>query len=609
MSGGSSPQATAMGHQGTQLPSKPHIPFFNGTTTASSSSSPAKPSASNLADNDASQLSSPKPPVPVPSVPQPRQVDGPFKHMQASRPQSSSSQHQLHDLGFEDVDLDSPDASVSVKTRSDHARPANRNHIMPIPFMQQQTSQGQASSSLLQPDDFDLTDSASAVTPSLHQSDADVSFRRAPLVEASSADLDLPGSIVQVGMDGNQSVTNGSDSDESTHGSTPADVAASETEAPSVVAAGPFSTYSGPGSTSSSTPASPGGGAGIPPTRRSSFLPRGMSSHLQKALKATAAAASKASAAIAPPPNTPLPTSSWQEAAPPPSLSLPIPKGEQDPEFPFQQPWGPSGPASTGSQGRKENGAPWWQQQLRNLQQNLHSPQQQQSDAAPDADADTALGPSHLLLNGPFQPQPAMPVSDSSDLDDPKAHLDGQQTDSMLPSTGSFPPPTESTLTPTGSFPTPTESMPTPIGSFPPLTESTPTPTGSQPWAPHRANHEHSNLSADSSHQHRQQVELDSMRIMESLGDGDSMDVSQEQPAASTSAVNSNLLDLQGAGQHYPTERSLLDSGQDATADSRVEVRLLQLRFVCVNYSQGVKGASGVKVLRCASKEETWSDY
>ena len=554
VSGGLSPQATAMDHQGAQPPSKPHIPFFTGSRTASSSSSPAKPSASNLADNDASQLSSPKPPALVSSVPQPRQVDAPVKHMPASCPQSSSSQHQLHDLGFEDVDLDSPDASVSIKTCSDHAQPANRSHIMPIPFMRQRTSQDKASSSSVQSDDFAPTDSASAISPSLQQSEAVASSPLAPSVETSSADLDLPGSVVQVTVEENQ-MQHGSDSYESTHGSTPADPAALRAQVPSVLAAGPFGSYSGPGSTSSSTPASPGGEAGVPPSRRSSFLPRGMSSHLHKALKATAAAASKASAAIAPPPNTPWPASSWQEGAPPqlPALSLPMPKEEQDPEFPFQQPWGPSGPASTGSQGRKENGKPWWQQQLRNLQQNLHSPQQQQSDADTDAEADAAPGTSQSLLDGPFQAQPATLVSDSSDPDAPTAQPDGQQTDSMLPST---------------------ESFPTPTGSFPPPTEAMPTLTVSQPWSPLRANLEQSNLSADSSHQHRQ--DLDSMRIMESLGDADSMDVSQEQPAASLAAAYSNLPDRQGAEQHDPTQSSLLDFGQDATADSQLEVRILQ---------------------------------
>ena len=537
-----------MDHQDAEPPSKPQIPFFTGSKPASSSSSPARPSAGNTsADSSGSQLSSHRQSATVPGPPS-RQADGPVRHVPAYRPPSSSSQHQLHELGFEDVDLDSPDASASIKTRSDHAQPVNRSHIMPIPFMQQHTSHGKASSSMPHPHDFDLTDSASAITSSLQQSEANASRPLALSVEASSADVVLPG--VHVTIDGNQ-LQHDSDSHESTHGSTPADPAAPGTEVLLTSAAGPFSSYSGPGSTSSSTPASPGGRAGVLPTCRSSFLPRGMSSHLHKALKATAAAASKASAAIAPPPNVPLPPSSWQEGVPPqlPALSLPIPKGEQDQEFPFQQPWGPSGPASTGSQGK--NGKPWWQQQLRNLQQNLHSPQQQQFDDGTEADPDASPGTSHLLLNGPFQAQPATPLSESGDIDDPNAQPDGQQTHSVLPSTGSSPPPTE----------------------------FMPTPTGPQPWAPHRSNHEESGLSADSSHQHRQQVEQDSMRIMESLGDGDSMDVSQEQPAASVTVANSKLPNRPGAQQYYPTESSLLDSGQDATAGSQFEVRL-QLRFV-----------------------------
>ena len=538
-SGSLSPKATAVDHQDAEPPSKPQIPFFTGSKTASSSSSPAKPSASTLADNNASQLSSRKSSASAPSAHPSQQVIGPVGHMPASRPQSSSCQHQLHDLGFEDVDLDSPDASISIKTRSDDSQPANRSHIMPIPFMEQHNSQDKASSSVLQPDDFDLTDSAS---PSLQQSEANTSYPLAPPVEGISAGLTLPASAVHVTMDENQ-LQHGSDSYESTRGSTPADLA----EEPSVPAAGPFSSYPSPGSTSSSTPASPGAGAGAPPTRRSSFLPRGMSSHLHKALKATAAAASKASAAIAPPPNAPLPPSSWQEAARPQvsALSLPMPKEEQDPEFPFQQPWSPSGPASPSSQGRKENGKPWWQQQLRNLQQNLHSQQQQPSDAALDADAGTAPETSQSLLNSPFHTRLTLPVSENGDIDD----SNGRQPDSVLTSTASFPPPAE--------------SMPPPLRL--------------QPWSPHRASLEHSSLSADSSHQ---QMELDSMRIMESLGEGDSMEVSQKQPAASASAANSKPLDGQGTEQDYPTESSLLDAGPDATADSQVEVRLLQSTLI-----------------------------
>ena len=139
-----------------------------------------------------------------------------------------------------------------------------------------------------------------------------------------------------------------------------------------------------------------------------------------------------------------------------------------------------------------------------------------------------------------------MLVNESGDTYESNAQLDGQQRDSVLPSTGSFPPPTD----------------------------SMPSPTGSQPWLPHRANHEQSSLSADSSHQHRQQVELDSMRIMESLGEGNSMAVSQQQPPAS--AANGQLPNKQDVEQQYLTESSLLGSRQDAPADSRLEVRLLQ---------------------------------
>lgn len=459
-----------------------------------------------------------------PSAPPPRQADGPGRHVPASRPQPSSSQHQFHDLGFEDVDLDSPDASVSLKTSSDQSQPTGQNHLMPIPFMQQHSPRGRAPASTQQTEEFDLMDSASAISPS-QQAELNTPYSLAPPVESSDIHSVLPG--VHVTTDGNQ-LQHGSDSHESTHGSSsPAHPAGLLPDMPLAPAAGPFSTYSGPGSTSSSTPASPGGGAGGPPSRRSSFLPRGMSSHLHKALKATAAAASKASAAIAPPPNAPLSPSTWQEGASP----QPIHQGEQEAELPFQPPWGPSGPASTGNQGRKEDTKPWWQQQLRNLQQNLHSPPQLQSDAASDSDADSAPAVSHLLLGGPPQAQPGMPISDNGVTEDPNAQPDDQQAGSMPP------------------------------------------PPGVNPWAPHGAKHEHSGLYVDSSHQHRQ-GEVDSMRIMESMGDGDSMDVSREQQVTPMVSANSELLNQQSTEQQHPTEDALIDSGQDALADSQLVVRL-----------------------------------
>ena len=514
VSGGPVAQGSASQPQAAEPPSKPQIPFFPGSKTASSSSS-----------------SSHRPPPPLsPSAPPPSQADGAGRHMSASRPHSSSQQ-QLHDLGFEDVDLDSPDASVSMKSRSDQSQPTNQNHIMPIPFMQQQSPRGRAPASTQQPEDFDLMEPTSVISPSQQAEPPNMPYSHAPPVEASSAYSDLPEPAVHVTTDGNQ-LQQGNESYElydSTHGSSfPAQPAGLLQEMPSASAAGPFSTYSGPGSTSSSTPASPGGGSGVPPSRRSSFLPRGMSSHLQKALKATAAAASKASAAIAPPPNAPLPPSTWQEGTSP----QPFHKGEQEAEFPFQPPWGPSGPASTGNQGRKEETKPWWQQQLRNLQQNLHSPSQLQSDAASDSDADSAPGVSHLLFEGPPQAHPGMPISENGVFtEDPNAHIGDKQTGPM------------------------------------------PTPTGVHPWAPHRSKHEQGGSSVNSSHQHRQ-GEVDSMRIMESLRDGVSMGVPQQQGPTPMVSANSGLLDRQGAKQQHLTEDALIDPGQDTIADGQLEVRL-----------------------------------
>ena len=449
--------------------------------------------------------------------------------MPETRPQSSSSQHQLHDLGFEDVDLDSPDASGSIKTRSDQAQPVNRRHVMPIPFMQQ-PSQDKTPSSMLRTEDFDLIDPVGAKSPS-NLSEPNTPYPFAPPVQPSSASSVLQESAVHVTMHEDQ-LQHGSDSYELTQGSSPGhrEEASAEAgllpEVASASAAGPFSTYSGPGSTSSSTPASPRVGVGVPPARRSSFLPRGMSSHLQKALKATAAAASKASAAIAPPPNAPLPPPNWQEGASPqqPALSLPIPKGEQDQEFPFQQAWGPSGPASTGNQDRKENGKPWWQQQLRNLQQNLHTPQQLQSDTASDSNADSAPESNHLLLNGPLQ-DPAVPVGENGDAAAPgvsSAQPNDQQTSSM-------------------------------------------------PWSPHTAANEQNGLSADSHHRHRQQMDMDSMRIMESLGDGDS--ISQDQQSNFTAAGDGGLLNRPASEPQRQPDTALLDSRQDTATDDQPEVR------------------------------------
>ena len=401
--GHKSPASTSQ-HDTAEASSKPQIPFFTVSNTSSTSRGFAKASAASLADNQPQGSSQRLPPTaPDPTA---EQADPPARPQPSSRPQSSSSQHQLQDLGFEDVDLDSPDANIS-KTRSDQAQPPSRSLIMPIPFMQQRPHY-RPQASPAKPRDLQAADSASATLPGM------------PSLYAFSPSAHSPTSPSGLSTQSDAHVTTSHGQSRHVRGLfKPADshtaaAAAGNGESsastgaglyqdvPSAPAAGPFSTYSGPPSTSSSTPASPGAPlaeAGAPPARRSSFLPRGMSSHLQKALKATAAAASKASAAIAPPPssiNTSSSQHSWQEqaAAQQPALSLPTAKGDQDQEVPFQPPWGPSGPASTGSQERKEHGKPWWQQQLCNLQQNLQNPQQLQSDAASDSDTSSVPGSS-----------------------------------------------------------------------------------------------------------------------------------------------------------------------------------------------------------------------
>lgn len=463
--------------------------------------------------------------------------------MLAARPQPSSSQHRLHDLGFEDVDLDSPDASVS-KTRSDQAQPNHQSQVTPIPFMQH-ASQDKAASSQLQTDESDLMDPLRTESPS-QLSEPNMPYPFAPPVRTPTAAAALPASAVHLPTHQDQ-LLHGNDSYETARGTLKAHheeaLAGPLLEVPSASAAGPFSTYSGPGSTSSSTPASPS--AAPLPTQRSSFLPRGMSTQLHKALKATAAAASKASAAIAPPPNTPLPPSSWQEgvSAKPqqPAMSLPIPKGGQDQEFPFQQPWGPSGPASTGSQDRKETSKPWWQQQLQNLQQNLHSPLQLQADSVSHSNADSEADTAHVthsaMLNGLVQ---AQSLGENGDLPapggDPSAHGD-QQAGAVLHRTGFAPPPSD----------------------------PGPPPQGSQPEFPHTAAQQHSNVSPDGNNQHRQQLDGDRMRILESVGDADSMSVSmsqhQQTPPLAASSGEGGGLHQQAAEWQGPASDGLPVSG------------------------------------------------
>ncbi len=334
---------------------------------------------------------------------------GPAKQKASARPISASSQHQLPDLGFEDVDLDSPDTALG-KSRSNHVVPPVHSDIVPIPFMQT-SGQDTSPSSAMAAADF----TASMVQhPAQHDAgelyDASGSSAPSAAHPFASPEQALSADLRSDEADGHITLSHGM-----FEGGPSAASPERFQDVSSAARAGPFSTYSGPASTTSSTPASPAG-SGTAPLRRPSFLPRGMSTHLQKALRATAAAASKASAAIAPVPNGINSASShgaWQaDADGKHPQALPYQEAGPDQAFPSQQQWGQSGPASTTSSGmqdvRKE-GKPWWQQQLRNLQHNLQSPQQPQSDAD--------------IANGEEQPsiQSAWAASDNDDAQLPDA--------------------------------------------------------------------------------------------------------------------------------------------------------------------------------------------
>ena len=500
---GDSIHASSTSQQPAQPLGKPQIPFTGSKSTSSTRGS-AKTSATALADKG--QGGSHRPLTPVSFEPQAGHAEPPVRPRAPSRPQSSPPQHQLQDLGFEDVDLDSPDASVN-KTRSEQAQPINRSHIMPIPFMQH-APQDNASAGKAYTKDFDITDPVSN-----QHSETNKPF--APAVQVSTGHSPLPnqsaahsnGSHDQPEHADDLFVSTDTSAEATQHSRAPAASGARPLpEVPSAPSAGPFSTYSGPPSTSSSTPASPGNpGAGVHPARRASFLPRGMSSHLQKAFKATAAAASKASAAIAPPPNSVSDASSpstWQEhaSAQQPALSLPIIKADQDQDLPFQEPWGPSGPASTGNQDRKQHGKPWWQQQLQNLQQNLQSPQQLQSDAA--SHLDTASIPESSTaalstLDGPFQDRSTRLATENGDVS--IAGGSSLQPDSQEEAVQSL-----------------TSTLP-------------------------RALQEHSAVSAEAEG-YDQGRDADSMRIMQSLANEDGVSASEDQHTVSLAGPDADLL-------------------------------------------------------------------
>lgn len=349
-----------------------------------------------------------QPPSTVPQQADPGEqpAAAPTKQRPPSAPHSSS-QHQLPDLGFEDVDLDSPDAAVN-KSRSDHAAPPVRNHIMPIPFMQP-AMQGTSPSSAMEAADFSASVKQYAAEPDAGNLQGAPHTFVPPAAHALPTSEQAPSADVEpTEADGHITLHQGTF--ESHHALSPERFQ----EVPSAARAGPFSTYNGPPSTSSSTPASPGSGTAS--LRRPSFLPRGMSTHLQKALRATAAAASKASAAIAPPPN------STNSASSPSAQQLDtngklLQAGMQQ-STPFQQQWGQAGPASspsTSAQERSKEGQPWWQQQLRNLQHNLHTPPQLLSDDASDSDVHIATVEGDTFLSEPGG-QPAWADSASANV-------------------------------------------------------------------------------------------------------------------------------------------------------------------------------------------------
>ncbi|KAL0017763.1 hypothetical protein WJX77_011853, partial [Trebouxia sp. C0004] len=393
----------ALSSGGSAPPSRPQIPFMSSTSSRKPHADTAETRGSDLVLNQQQGLS---PGRQRPSAKSQQAVytdqlhPGPAKRKAPAHPLSASSQHQLPDLGFEDVDLDSPDAALS-KSRSNHAVPSAHSHIMPIPFMQ--PSMQDTSPSAMAAADF----TASMVQyPAEHDADElqDAPGNSAPSAACpfASPEQALSADLGPDEADGHITLSRGM-----FEGGPPA-ASPEPFQVVSLAArAGPFSTYSGPPSTTSSTPASPAGSS-TAPLRRPSFLPRGMSTHLQKALRATAAAASKASAAIAPLPNGINSASShgtWQaDADGKHPQALPNQEAGPDQGLPSQQQWGQSGPASTSSSGtqdvRKE-GKPWWQQQLRNLQHNLQSSQQLQSDVASESDADIANGEADMLFGQP----------------------------------------------------------------------------------------------------------------------------------------------------------------------------------------------------------------
>lgn len=328
---------------------------------------------------------------------------------------ASSSAQQLQDLGFVDVDLDSPDLGLE-KTKSDQAPQPSRRQLQPIPFMQ--TSERSPSS-----------------TPS-GNADSGSPFGQWPHDRSKGVNqLALPSSppaspLFQPSIRSSlQTAVAEPALSSSAHQFPPASPPYEHGDPSlSAFAQGPSGVYgaasihSGPPSIASSAPESPGAiQNGSVPSRRSSFLPRGMSSHLHKALRATAAAASKASAVIAPPPITAQAAQAWQDdVAQLSSASADAHATQSDGSsaehnHADSSPWGPNIAGTSQLPGKQ---APWWQKQLRNLQQNLQSPQSEDESVS---EAGSSLAPSIPAVHDQQQPvllDHTVPYSNGDSLQD-----------------------------------------------------------------------------------------------------------------------------------------------------------------------------------------------
>lgn len=324
-----------------------------------------------------------RPPIPFLSLNPPDQAQLPADAEVSQRLEASllgepvPSAQQLQDPGFVEVDLDSPDLPL-VKTKPDQTpKPAKRSSL-PIPFMQtgrqsqssppsghsdSQTSLwGQPDSNQTGPLSLTANSPASPMFPphvppalSTHNDTANAydsqaqSLPKDPAANLATSQAQMSTSAfaqVPFGMSGS--------GDEASH------------------------MQSGPPSIGSSAVSSPGAAPDSAATsRRSSFLPRGMSSHLHKALRATAAAASKASAAIAPPPSAQAGSSQlWQPESDAQTDSRAASMLEQTAQYATDQDhaasiaWEADGNAAAEQPGKD---TPWWQKQLRNLHHNLQS--------------------------------------------------------------------------------------------------------------------------------------------------------------------------------------------------------------------------------------------